>query len=151
MKIRLTIDVTYDTNDTCTSALIDLLEDAATHLAENGLFTGERAATVETWNSSTQVIMQDSTSRHSDEEHKADEENLGTPEYKGIAWFWHHHYRHSLRDCGPQRRIQVHHALIHAGLVLDDTSEKHHEIIEEISRRTTPPSPESRIIIAHVG
>jgi len=60
---------------------------------------------------------------------KADEARVGTPEYQGLAYFWAYDYRHYLRDCGNERRREVHTQLLAAGLPLDGVSDAHAKII----------------------
>lgn len=63
------------------------------------------------------------------QEMKEDEKRIGTPEYRGIAYFWSYEYRHYLRNCGDQRRREIHAEFMAAGLPLDGESEQHEEII----------------------
>jgi len=37
---------------------------------------------------------------------------IGTPDYMGLAYFWHYTYRHYLRDASPINRHKVHSAFI---------------------------------------
>ena len=55
--------------------------------------------------------------------------NIGTPNYLGIAYFWSHEYKHSLREFTCAQRCKVHNAFIKAGLALDGVSDKHYAII----------------------
>lgn len=58
-----------------------------------------------------------------------DADFIGTPDYMGIAYFWHHDYRHYLRDCKNQIRQKVHKDFLKNHLILAGESEKHLEII----------------------
>ena len=58
-----------------------------------------------------------------------DESFIGTPDYMGLAYFWHYCYRHSLRDASRARRCRVHDALVRAGLPLNGESPAHDAII----------------------
>ena len=51
VNLRLVIDVSYKPNGVTTRDLRYMLDRAAFRLAEEGNFTGETAAEVETWNS----------------------------------------------------------------------------------------------------
>jgi hypothetical protein len=59
---------------------------------------------------------------------------VGTPDYMGLAWFWHYEYRHSLRDATPARRRRVHAAFLGAGLPVDGYSPEHEEIVRKEAR-----------------
>jgi len=54
---------------------------------------------------------------------------VGTPNYLGLASFWSHEYKHSLREFTCAQRCKVHNAFIKAGLALDGVSDKHYAII----------------------
>jgi len=59
---------------------------------------------------------------------------IGTPFYSGLAYFWHHDYRHDLRDTSlgaPPEHVRkaAHDALLKAGLPLDGSSQKHQRVI----------------------
>jgi hypothetical protein len=59
-----------------------------------------------------------------------DENMIGTPAYLGIAYFWSHEYKHTLREVTYGCRRRVHHALLVAGLKLEGESEAHERIID---------------------
>ena len=73
-----------------------------------------------------------------------DEARIGTPDYRGHAYFWHYAYRHHLRDldgCPPgvtegrygnllrQMRCTVHRDLLRLGLPLDARSPDHETVV----------------------
>lgn len=49
LKLRLVIDVTYEIGRTSEKELVEVLLDAAEHLAANGLLSGDTEADVLTW------------------------------------------------------------------------------------------------------
>jgi hypothetical protein len=69
-----------------------------------------------------------------------DEKFVGTPDYMGVAWFWHHEYRHYLRpndEIGagtPAKLRRVHKALLKAGLTLNGESDSHDRVIGRVLR-----------------
>ena len=56
VTLRLTIEVSYETNGVSMKELELMLDDAANHMAGEGLFTGETAAEVTTWKHSIDGI-----------------------------------------------------------------------------------------------
>jgi len=74
-------------------------------------------------------------------EYEADATNVGTPAYKGEAYFWHPEYKHSLRgiEAPPGKsiswasvkamRVRVHNELLREGLKLVGVSKQHKEIV----------------------
>jgi len=73
-----------------------------------------------------------------------DDARIGTPDYRGHAYFWAHEYRHYLRDLGGcprgvtegrygfllrQLRTKVHRDLLRLGLPLVGESNDHHTVI----------------------
>ena len=60
---------------------------------------------------------------------KLDKTFIGTPNYMGVNYFWHHEYRHYLRDASECKRVRVHHKLLKAGLKVDGSSDLHEAII----------------------
>ena len=65
---------------------------------------------------------------------KLDDTFCGTDDYMGIAYFWHHDYRHYLRDTSNARRQQVHKALLRAGIAVDGSSPAHETLIQQITQ-----------------
>jgi hypothetical protein len=59
---------------------------------------------------------------------------IGTPDYMGVAYFWHYDYRHYLRDSSPYRRRLVHKHLMAAGLDPAGNTSAHTAIVERYSR-----------------
>lgn len=45
-----------------------------------------------------------------------DNELVGTPEYMGLAYFWHYDYRHYLRDATPSKRRKIHRLALENGV-----------------------------------
>ena len=64
-----------------------------------------------------------------------DRTQIGTPNYLGIAYFWHYDFRHHLRDVSYSIRKKVHHALVKNNLALDEYSAEHLSIVERITKR----------------
>ena len=60
---------------------------------------------------------------------KLDKTFIGTPNYMGVAYFWHYEYRHYLRDASEIERVRVHKRFLKAGLRVDGCSKKHEQII----------------------
>lgn len=69
------------------------------------------------------------TSAMADKLRSIDTENIGTPNYMGIAAFWSHSFRHYLRSCSSARRVSVHDAFLAANLPLNGDSPAHAEIL----------------------
>ena len=46
----------------------------------------------------------------------SDIENVGTKKYIGMAYFWGHHYKHTLRDVSIQERKKIHNVGIAKGI-----------------------------------
>lgn len=63
-----------------------------------------------------------------------DESWVGTPNYMGIAWFWHIEYKHQMRDSSPLVRRRVHTALVAAGLSPKEISPEHDVIVYRYAR-----------------
>ena len=57
---------------------------------------------------------------------------VGTPNYMGLAFFWHIEYKHYLRNCSYAHRRRIHHKLLKAGLELDGESEAHDHIVLQV-------------------
>ena len=53
----------------------------------------------------------------------------GTPDYMGIGYFWHHDYRHLLRDVTPAVRRRVHRRLLNARLPVGETGPRQEIVI----------------------
>lgn len=58
-----------------------------------------------------------------------DEKLVGTPLYLGITYFWHHDFRHTMRDKSPYQRVRLHAKLLAAGLDPAGNSAAHAEIL----------------------
>jgi len=57
---------------------------------------------------------------------------VGTPNYMGLAFFWHTDYKHYLRDCTYAQRRKIHHKLLRHNLALNGESEAHDQIILQV-------------------
>ena len=64
------------------------------------------------------------------EEVRVDTLNLGTFDYKGIAFFWSMEYKHILREASRDIRVGVHSIFLDENLPLNGVSDKHYEIIK---------------------
>lgn len=67
-----------------------------------------------------------------DKVHLLDVEFIGTPDYMGLAYFWNHKYRHSLRDASAMVRCRVHAEFLKYGLAPDGDSKAHNGIVNKI-------------------
>ena len=59
---------------------------------------------------------------------------IGTPDYMGLAYWWDHEYKHTLREVTPKQRKKTHDAILAAGLPLDGVSDEHAAIIDRCTR-----------------
>lgn len=57
---------------------------------------------------------------------------VNTKDYMGVAYFWSHAYKHSLRDASQEQRQATHEAFRKAGLELAGESAAHDKIIREM-------------------
>lgn len=57
---------------------------------------------------------------------------IGTPNYMGLAFFWHIEYKHYLRNCSYAQRRKIHHKLLKHNLKLEGESEAHDQIILQV-------------------
>jgi len=57
-----------------------------------------------------------------------DEKLVGTPDYMGVAYWWSHEYKWTLRAATHGQRKRAHDAIMAAGLPLDGES-AHHAVI----------------------
>jgi hypothetical protein len=64
-----------------------------------------------------------------------DEGLVGTPDYLGLAYWWSHEYKYTLRDATPTQRKAAHDAILAAGLDLDGVSKQHEAIITKACTR----------------
>lgn len=60
---------------------------------------------------------------------------VGTPDYLGIAHFWHCDYKHHLRAATPKQRKSVHDALLGESLPLDGRSLRHDQIVDKYTAK----------------
>ena len=62
--------------------------------------------------------------------YELDKSFINTVNYMGLSYFWNHDYRHTgLRECSVAKRKKIHKKLLEAGLIVNETSDKHFEII----------------------
>ena len=64
-----------------------------------------------------------------------DQPAVGTDRYRGVAYFWHHDYRHYLRDATRKQRRHAHHAMLNSGLRVDGNTTVHEAIISRATAR----------------
>jgi hypothetical protein len=60
---------------------------------------------------------------------KIDGAMVGTPDYMGLAYWWSHEYKHTMRAATTTERKRAHDAIVAAGLPLDGESDEHESII----------------------
>lgn len=58
-----------------------------------------------------------------------DKSLIGTPDYMGVAYFWHHDYRHTMRETSYAVRRRVHGKMLKEGLDVSGSSPAHFAII----------------------
>lgn len=63
-----------------------------------------------------------------------DDAMIGTPDYMGLAYWWDHEYKHTLRGVTPKQRKKTHDAILAAGLPLNGVSDEHAAIIDRCTR-----------------
>lgn len=70
--------------------------------------------------------------------HKAHEKILlldmtfvGTYDYMGVAYFWSHEYKHTMRELSEADRRRVHHMWLDYNLDVSGTSELHEELLND--------------------
>lgn len=56
-----------------------------------------------------------------------------TPDYMGIAYFWHHDLRHYLRDASYAKRRKIHSQWLKHGIDFDKPCNKAWEIVRKIT------------------
>lgn len=54
---------------------------------------------------------------------------VGTPDYMGLAYWWDHEYKHTMRAATTKQCKKAHDAILAAGLRLGDISDEHEQII----------------------
>lgn len=67
--------------------------------------------------------------------HALDGALVGTPDYTGLAFFWHYDYRNYLREATPRERKAVHDAFLGESLPLDGVSIRHDQIVKKITAK----------------
>lgn len=53
----------------------------------------------------------------------------------GLAYWWSHEYKHTLRGATPRQRKKAHDAIVAAGLRLDGESDEHAAIISKATKQ----------------
>jgi len=82
-----------------------------------------------------------------------DRENVGTPDYMGLAYFWHYDYRHLCRPLSTARCRKAHELILKAGLHPAESTPAHDRVLADYLRdesiityfaqwRTSPDYPE---------
>ena len=66
--------------------------------------------------------------------YELDKKWIGTPNYQGLAYFWSYEYRHYLRGQTPHTLKKVHNRFLKENLPLNGESDRHLEIIREITK-----------------
>jgi hypothetical protein len=64
---------------------------------------------------------------------RLDKELVRTPDYIGLAYFWHHDFRHYLRDASYAKRRKIHNQWLYWGLDFDNPCDKAWEIVRKIT------------------
>lgn len=67
--------------------------------------------------------------------HEIDQSFINTNNYLGLAYFWAYEYRHYLRDATIEQRKKVHKLFLKNNLIIDQTSEKHFNIIKSVTKQ----------------
>lgn len=67
--------------------------------------------------------------------HDVDQNLIGSPNYIGIAYFWHYAYRHYLRDASIYKRKKVHQLFLLNNLNVSEASDMHLAIIKKIIKQ----------------
>lgn len=73
-----------------------------------------------------------------DKIYRLDETFIGTPNYLGVAYFWHYDYRYILRELTPAQRVKVHTKFLKAGLPVNGNSPEHYSILSQLSPVLAP-------------
>ena len=71
---------------------------------------------------------------------------IGTPLYKGIAYFWAYKYRHYMRDATYSKRKLIHNKFLAEGLELTGETERHDEIINKVFGMNEYKQSEDKIL-----
>lgn len=66
----------------------------------------------------------------------ADKNNIGTENYKGLAYFWHHDYRHLLRNATENKRKKVHRIFLENNLPVDGSTRQHDRVMSRLFKQT---------------
>ena len=62
---------------------------------------------------------------------------IGTDQYMGMAYFWHHDYKFTLRQATPRQRRIAHHKILRAGFKPNDKNKTITKIIAKIDTQIT--------------
>ena len=77
-----------------------------------------------------QINLNTTTPQATQKLYELDRSFINTRNYMGLSWFWHYDYKYTgLRECSVAKRKKVHKKLLQSGLNVNETSDKHFEII----------------------
>ena len=62
---------------------------------------------------------------------------IGTDQYMGVAYFWHHDYKFTLRQATPRQRRITHHEILRAGFQPNEHNKTITKIIAKLDKRIT--------------
>jgi|11BtaG_2_1085332.scaffolds.fasta_scaffold42656_3 hypothetical protein len=68
----------------------------------------------------------------SSEIYKLDKKFIGTEDYMGVAYFWSHEYKHTLRDISITQRRRIHKKALKLGIDFTEVGAKQWEIISKV-------------------
>ena len=64
-----------------------------------------------------------------------DDSFIGTPDYMGLAYFWHYDYRHYLRDASAYQRVRIHKMFLKLKLPVASASPQHLFVIRHVTKK----------------
>ncbi|NNE32499.1 MAG: hypothetical protein HKN40_09030 [Winogradskyella sp.] len=68
----------------------------------------------------------------SSEIRKLDKKFVGTEDYMGVAFFWSHEYKHTLRDVSITQRRTIHHKALKLGIDFTKVGVKQWELLSRV-------------------
>lgn len=68
----------------------------------------------------------------SSEIYKLDKKFIGTKDYMGVAYFWSHEYKHTLRDISITQRRRIHHKALKLGIDFTKVGVKQWELMSKV-------------------